>query len=128
MRLIRCPSARAATLALAVALAMPLAGGAPTDTGRRQGGARQLRRPGGKTAAGGGQHLVHPGGAGARRHPAGPEIPLFPPGSPFEQFFKDFLNRNRPGGRGGEAQPPPPDAAHAEPGVRLHHRCRPAWW
>ena len=21
---------------------------------------------------------------------------MFPPGSPFEQFFKDFLNRNRP--------------------------------
>ena len=31
----------------------------------------------------------------------GPEVPTFPPGSPFEQFFKDFLNRNRPpGGRG----------------------------
>ncbi len=33
---------------------------------------------------------------------AGPEMPLFPPGSPFEQFFKDFLNRNRPGGQGGD--------------------------
>jgi serine protease Do len=42
----------------------------------------------------------------------GPEVPLFPPGSPFEQFFKDFLNRNRPqgpGGRGGDNQPPPSD-------------------
>ncbi len=28
---------------------------------------------------------------------AGPEIPMFPPGSPFEQFFKDFLNRNHQG-------------------------------
>src|SRR6202035_774285 len=38
----------------------------------------------------------------------GPEIPMFPPGSPFEQFFKDFLNRNRPGPGGkGEAQPSP---------------------
>lgn len=36
---------------------------------------------------------------------AGPEMPNFPPGSPFEQFFKDFLNRNRPGG--GDAQPMP---------------------
>ena len=27
----------------------------------------------------------------------GPEVPLFPPGSPFEQFFRDFLNRDRPG-------------------------------
>jgi serine protease Do len=32
---------------------------------------------------------------------AGPEMPIFPPGSPFEQFFKDFLNRNRPGQGGG---------------------------
>ena len=32
--------------------------------------------------------------------PSGPEIPMFPPGSPFEQFFKDFLNRNRPHGPG----------------------------
>jgi serine protease Do len=29
---------------------------------------------------------------------AGPDMPMFPPGSPFEQFFKDFLNRNRPNG------------------------------
>src|SRR6195952_739270 len=42
---------------------------------------------------------------------AGPEMPVFPPGSPFEQFFKDFLNRNRPGqgggGGGGDNQPEP---------------------
>ena len=25
----------------------------------------------------------------------GPEIPMFPPGSPFEQFFKDFMERNQ---------------------------------
>src|SRR6201996_3876993 len=37
----------------------------------------------------------------------GPDMPVFPPGSPFEQFFKDFLNRNRPGqGQGGD-QPAP---------------------
>jgi serine protease Do len=40
---------------------------------------------------------------------AGPEMPIFPPGSPFEQFFKDFLNRNRPGqgggGGGGDSAP-----------------------
>ncbi len=29
----------------------------------------------------------------------GPEVPMFPPGSPFEQFFKDFMDRNRPGGQ-----------------------------
>ena len=27
----------------------------------------------------------------------GPDVPQFPPGSPFEQFFRDFLDRNRPG-------------------------------
>ena len=31
---------------------------------------------------------------------AGPEIPLFPPGSPFEQFFKDFMDRNKHQGHG----------------------------
>ncbi len=41
--------------------------------------------------------------------PGGPELPMFPPGSPFEQFFRDFLNRNRPGGKGGENQPPAPE-------------------
>src|SRR5690242_14512477 len=41
--------------------------------------------------------------------PGGPEMPLFPPGSPFEQFFKDFLNRNRPGQgqQHGDAAPAP---------------------
>ncbi len=45
-----------------------------------------------------------PGGPGA-----GPEMPMFPPGSPFEQFFKDFLNRNHggQGGGGGDSQPSP---------------------
>ena len=33
----------------------------------------------------------------------GPEMPVFPPGSPFEQFFKDFMNRGRPG----QGQPRP---------------------
>ena len=30
--------------------------------------------------------------------------PAFPPGSPFEQFFRDFLDRNRPGGGQGGGQ------------------------
>ena len=38
--------------------------------------------------------------------PGGPELPMFPPGSPFEQFFKDFLNRNRPHGQGDNAPQP----------------------
>ena len=36
----------------------------------------------------------------------GPDMPMFPPGSPFEQFFKDFMNRHRPGG---SDQTPPPE-------------------
>ena len=37
---------------------------------------------------------------------AGPEIPVFPPGSPFEQFFKDFMNRNKRGDRGDQSPAP----------------------
>jgi serine protease Do len=29
---------------------------------------------------------------------AGPEVPLFPPGSPFEKLFRDFMDRNHQGG------------------------------
>jgi serine protease Do len=40
-------------------------------------------------------------GPGNNDHSGGnrgtPDIPQFPPGSPFEQFFKDFLNRNHQG-------------------------------
>ena len=38
----------------------------------------------------------------------GPEVPQFPPGSPFEQFFKDFLDRNRPGQQGRRGPAPGP--------------------
>jgi serine protease Do len=37
---------------------------------------------------------------------AGPDLPLFPPGSPFEQLFKDFLKHNHPGGQGDDQQEP----------------------
>jgi serine protease Do len=44
----------------------------------------------------------------ARNGGPGPDFPMFPPGSPFEQFFKDFMNRNHPPGGGGtEGQPAP---------------------
>ena len=35
--------------------------------------------------------------AQVRADRGGPEVPQFPPGSPFEQFFRDFMERNRPG-------------------------------
>jgi serine protease Do len=39
------------------------------------------------------------------RERAGPEIPQFPPGSPFEEFFRDFLERGMPKSGRPEAQP-----------------------
>lgn len=38
---------------------------------------------------------------------AGPEMPTFPPGSPFEKLFRDFMNRNHSGGggSGGDQEP-----------------------
>jgi serine protease Do len=47
--------------------------------------------------------------AGGNR-PDAPEMPQAPPGSPFEEFFRDFFNRNRPGqgpqGQGPQGQGP----------------------
>ena len=40
---------------------------------------------------------AQPDSEGAQK---GPEMPVFPPGSPFEQFFKDFMNRHGHGGDG----------------------------
>src|SRR6201997_4909010 len=39
-----------------------------------------------------------------REHP-GPEIPQFPPGSPFEEFFRDFFDHGMPKSGRPEAQP-----------------------
>ena len=39
-------------------------------------------------------------------HGASPDLPQFPPGSPFEQFFKDFLDRNQ--GEGDDQHGAPP--------------------
>jgi len=44
-----------------------------------------------------------------QRQQSGPEMPNFPPGSPFEQFFRDFFNRNRPPGNRGENTPRGPE-------------------
>ena len=46
----------------------------------------------------------------ARSDRVGPEIPNFPPGSPFEQFFRDFLDRNHPPGQHGDRTPQAPQA------------------
>ena len=44
----------------------------------------------------------------ARGEGRGPDVPMFPPGSPFEQFFKDFMERQRPGGPRGDQRPQGP--------------------
>src|SRR5918912_801278 len=44
------------------------------------------------------------GGDRGRARP-GPDIPQFPPGSPFEEFFREFFDRNMPRGQRPEAQP-----------------------
>ncbi|MBV9736064.1 MAG: DegQ family serine endoprotease [Acidisphaera sp.] len=38
----------------------------------------------------------------ARADRGAPDMPLFPPGSPFEQFFHDFMQRQHPNGPGGQ--------------------------
>ncbi len=110
MRLTSRRSARAATIALAVALAVPLASGVPTTPAYARSAPDSFADLAAKLLPA----VVNISStqsiqAKAGNPNAGPEVPLFPPGSPFEQFFKDFLNRNRPGGKGGEAQPQQPE-------------------
>src|SRR6202042_1766953 len=109
MRLFLRQSARAATVAFAVAIAAPLAGGAPSMSAYARSAPDSFADLAAKLLPA----VVNISStqalqARAGTPGAGPEIPMFPPGSPFEQFFKDFLNRNRPGPGGkGEAQPSP---------------------
>ncbi|MCX7933489.1 MAG: DegQ family serine endoprotease [Rhodovarius sp.] len=49
---------------------------------------------------------ARPGQAPQRQE--APDTPQAPPGSPFEEFFRDFFNRNRPPGGPQEGQPQPP--------------------
>jgi serine protease Do len=89
-------SVRVASLALATALAMPAATAlvAPAHA-----------RPAPDSFADLAQRLL-PGvvnisssqtvtAQNSDRPGVGPEVPLFPPGSPFEQFFKDFMERHK---------------------------------
>ena len=89
---------RAATLALATLLAMPAAGLHTTPAQARPApdsfadlAARLLP---GVVNISSSQTLTADKGD---KPGVGPEIPQFPPGSPFEQFFRDFMERNRHG-------------------------------
>jgi serine protease Do len=112
MRLFRSPIARAALLGLSTALVTPAATLLPLMAGTTPAAARSAPDSFADLAAkllpavvniSSSQTVQAKAGAPG----AGPEMPMFPPGSPFEQFFKDFLNRNRPpGGRGDQAPAP----------------------
>src|SRR4051812_47160395 len=108
MRLSISSTARAATVALAMALAVPLATTVPADPAFARAAPDSFADLAAKLLPAvvnisSTQSVQARGNAPG----AGPEIPLFPPGSPFEQFFKDFLNRNRPPGGRGDNQPSP---------------------
>ncbi len=134
MRLISRPSARAATLAFAVALAVPLSAGAPIEPAFARGAPDSFADLAAKLLPA----VVNISSTQAARARAGgpgagPEIPMFPPGSPFEQFFKDFLNRNRPGvpggpGGRGDNQPPPDRRMQSLGSGFVVASMPPAWW
>jgi serine protease Do len=106
MRLPRSATIRAALLGASAALAMPLAAGLPVVP---QAAARDAPQSFADLAAKllpavvnvSSTQLVTAQNGGPN---VGPDLPMFPPGSPFEQFFKDFLNRNHQGQNG---QPEP---------------------
>lgn len=96
MRSVTLPSLRAASLALATVLALPAAPGfvpaalaRPAPDSFADLAARLLPAvvniSSSQTVTA--QNSDRPG--------VGPEIPMFPPGSPFEQLFRDFMERNR---------------------------------
>ncbi len=98
-------SARAMVFAVATALALPaMAGFVPQAQARPAPdsfadlAARLL--PGVVNISSSTTVTAEKGGPGV-----GPEVPLFPPGSPFEQLFKDFMERNKRQGHGENAPP-----------------------
>ena len=107
MRLTRRLTARAVTVSLAVAAAAPFAISMPLAPAAARGAPDSFADLAAKLLPAvvnisSTQEVQARAGV-----PGGPEMPLFPPGSPFEQFFKDFLNRNRPGQQHGDAAPAP---------------------
>jgi serine protease Do len=111
MRLFRSATARAALLGAATLIAVPLAAGLPMTPA--------IARPAPDSFADLAAKLLpavvnvaSSTTVTARNGGPGPDFPMFPPGSPFEQFFKDFLNRNHPGGQGapgGHSDTPTPE-------------------
>ena len=94
----------AATIGLCLTLALPMSAAIPTDVAVARGAPDSFADLSAKLLpavvnVSSTQSMQAKGNAQGGPQ-SGPEIPMFPPGSPFEQFFKDFLNRGRPGQRG----------------------------
>ncbi|HEV7265337.1 MAG TPA: DegQ family serine endoprotease [Falsiroseomonas sp.] len=109
---------RLAPLALATALALPLAL-LPPGVAPAQQIAPQVPPPGAPSSFAPLAQRLLPAvvniqttqAAGqARAGRDAPEVPQAPPGSPFEEFFRDFMERNRPNGQtpGQPGRPVPP--------------------
>jgi serine protease Do len=101
MRQIRSRTARAALFALSAGVAMPAALGLPVAAHafappQSFADLAQVLLPAVVNISS--SSTAH---ATADSGHSGPEVPSFPPGSPFEQFFRDFMERNRRGQGGG---------------------------
>ncbi len=112
---------RLAPIALATALALPLAALPPAPALAQQ-IAPQVPPPGAPSSFAPLAQRLLPAvvniqttqAAGqARAGRDAPEVPQAPPGSPFEEFFRDFLERNRPQGPGQPNRPQPPRRAQS---------------
>lgn len=104
---------RLAPFTLAAALALPLVAISPTAAPAQQ-IAPQIPPPGAPSSFAPLAQRLLPAvvniqttqAAGqARAGRDAPEVPQAPPGSPFEEFFRDFLERNRPPGQGQPGRP-----------------------
>ncbi|MGG5810358.1 DegQ family serine endoprotease [Falsiroseomonas sp. CW058] len=100
--------------ALAGALALPFAALPPAPAALAQQIAPQVPPPGAPSSFAPLAQRLLPAvvniqttqaAAGPRAGRDAPEVPQAPPGSPFEEFFRDFLERNRPPGQAQPNQP-----------------------
>jgi len=110
----RLPTVRLVPIALAVVIALPL--GLLPAAASAQTAVPQIPPPGAPPSFAPLARQLLPavvniqvsqGTGQARAGRDAPDVPQAPPGSPFEEFFRDFLERNRPGPRG-EGQPSQP--------------------
>ncbi len=108
MQLLRSPIARAAVLGVATVLAAPVLAPTADAPAYARGASDSFADLAARLLPAvvnvSSTQTITAGNAGPD---LGPEMPMFPPGSPFEQFFKDFLNRHHQGGQGGQGDEQP---------------------